>query len=280
MKRAGEAGYALVAAVASIAAFAGIALILQTSTGSSIATARAELARARAQAAADAGIAMAIQQLLSTDPSSRWGLDDRTRRLDFDNARVAIRIEDERGKVPINLIEEEQVRVLLAGVGLHDEALDIATDSLLDWRDDDDDQRPNGAEAGYYRVHGVAARNGPLLSVEELADVRGFDRETIARLKPLVTVNFGSGPFNAAHALPLAIRVMTLGQDPVSEIEREREIAGQRTALEAGAGESIVGVPITILSDVTLPDGSHARRSALIELTGAAERPYVVRVYE
>jgi len=279
VKRRGERGYALVAAVASIAAFALMALLLQTSSAGTIQIARAELVNARAQAAAEAGIALAISHLLSTDPAGRWDFDDRTRRLTFDGAAVAIRIEDEHGKVPINLAEPDQLRRLLEGVGLDGRALDVAVDSLIDWRDADEDPQPAGAEYPSYRSRGIAPRNGPLLSIDELGEVRGFSPALIERLRPLVTVHFGTGPFEPRHALPLAITAMLGDAGAADAIDRERELEGQRTAISTDSPPP-VGLPITIIADATLPGGGHARRSALIELTGAPVRPYVIREFD
>ncbi|HJV67268.1 MAG TPA: type II secretion system minor pseudopilin GspK [Geomonas sp.] len=73
-------------------------------------------------------------------------------------------------------------------------------DSLSDWVDTDDTPRAGGAETSYYMglKPPYRAHNNRLDTVEELALVKGFTPEVMAKLKPLVTV-YGSGPdFGAA----------------------------------------------------------------------------------
>lgn len=49
---------------------------------------------------------------------------------------------------------------------------DVA-DAILDWIDEDDESRENGAEIDYYSALGYTPRNGPLETIEELLLVRG-----------------------------------------------------------------------------------------------------------
>lgn len=276
-----ERGYALVAAVASIALFATVALAVLASTRATIGSAVAEVGQAQAAAAADAGVAMALKGLLADGPGGRWSIDGRVRTVDFAAARLAIRIEDERGKVPLNLIEPAQIDLLLEQAGLSGARLAVARDSLLDWVDGDDDAHPDGAESLFYAARGIAPRNGPLESIDELARIRGFDPALVERLRGHVSVDWSSGSFDSRFAHPIAIGVMTEGGiDSPQAIQRARERAGQRAAIDFTAGDSIVGKPLCITVDATLPDGAHASRRAVVELTGAAARPYVIRSYE
>jgi general secretion pathway protein K len=271
----------MVAVVASISVFAMVAGAIVAATRGSIVTARAEIDQAQVAAAADAGLALALHGLLSTDPAYRWSIDGRQRRLAFGHAQLVIRIEDERGKVPISLLEEDQLTRLLEEIGLSGNRLRVARDSLLDWVDDDDDSRPDGAERAYYRRSGFAPRNGSLLTIDELTRVRGFDAALVERLRPAITVNYGSGPFDARYAHPLALGIMLEGgADSPLAIQRERELAGQVTALELDTRADIVGKPLSIIVEASLADGPRSRRTEIIELTGSEARPYVVRSYE
>jgi len=87
-------------------------------------------------------------------------------------------ITPEAGKININLAEEEDLTRLLEsvlldlGVENHPEL----TDALLDWLDEDDEPRANGAERDYYEFlePGYFPKNGPLDTLEELLMVKGF----------------------------------------------------------------------------------------------------------
>jgi hypothetical protein len=91
-----------------------------------------------------------------------------------------------------------------------------------------------------------------------------------------VTVFFGrSGGFSESTATPLALAVMGSGAADV--LIRERELAGDRPALEIAPDESLDGRALTI--DATARDGrgGQAIRSVVIELTGNPDRPYWIR---
>lgn len=280
MRRQGEEGYALVAAVASIAVFAAMALAILTATRAAVVTGVAEVGQARAAAAADAGIALALSGLASGDPRTRWPIDGTPRTLEFAGARLAVRVEDERGKLPLNLMDPEMATRLLRAYGLEGEALATARDSLLDWLDTDDERRPFGAEEAFYAPLGYRPRNGAMASVGELRRVRGFDAALVRRMLPLLTVNFGRGNFEPSHASPQAIEIMMGDEGATELIERRRELSGQRVALDLTPSTQLIAHPLMITATATMPDGAQAVRRQVIELTGAPLRPYVVRSYD
>lgn len=278
--RGDKRGYALVAAVASIAVFAAMALAMLTATKAAVVTGIAEVGQARAAAAADAGIALALSGLVNDDPGARWTIDGTARTLDFAGARLSVRVEDERGKVPINLMSPDIAGRLLESFGLEGEGLRVARDSLLDWLDADDDRRPSGAEDAFYAPLGYRPRNGAMASVGELRRVRGFDAALVRRMMPILTVNFGRGNFEWNHATPQAIEIM-MGNDGTTELlDRKRELAGQRTAIDLTPSSELIAHPLMITSVAITPDGARAERRQVVELTGSAMRPYVVRSYD
>jgi general secretion pathway protein K len=280
VRQKGEEGYVLVAAVASIAVFAAMALAMLSATRAAIVTGTAEVDQARAVAAADAGIAIALSGLLVDDPAARWPIDASPRTIAFAGAQVSVKVEDERGKVPLNLMDEPMAERLLAAFGIEGEQAKVMRDSLLDWLDSDEDRRPYGAEAPFYAPLGYQPRNGAFASVGELRRVRGFDAGVVARMAPLLTVNFGRGNFEPSHAQPIAIQIMMGDQGSVELLERRRELSGQRVALDTTAAVNLIAHPLMITSVARLPDGARVERHEIVELTGAALRPYVVRSYD
>ncbi|MGV3510862.1 MAG: general secretion pathway protein GspK [Novosphingobium sp.] len=276
-----ENGYAMIAAVGAITLFATLALLLVSVTRGSVVMAGAERDRAEANAAAEAGLAMALSGLVEAGPTGAWPIDGRVRYETFGPAKLSIRIEDERGKLPINLLEEVQIRRMLERTGLKGERLNVAADSLNDWLDEDDQRRQSGAEREFYVNRGIVPRNGPLVSVAELSAIRGFDQALVARLKPIITLHWSNGPFEPRHASLDAIAVMSSdGEDPVAQIERARELAGQVAAFSFDTEGGLVGRPLLVTVDANLPDGGHAVRKTLVELTSSRVRPYVLREAE
>lgn len=273
-----EAGYALLAAVASIAVGALIAVTIIGRASAGIESVGAEIGHAQATAAAEAGVAIAISDVLGAGAVGSAPIDGRVRRSRFGNADLTVIIEDEKGKVPINNMEDRDIRTLMQEVGLTGARLAVATDSLLDWMDDDEDPRPNGAESSFYAARGLYARNGDLRSIAEVALVRGVDGDIAERLARIATVHFGNGPFTPAHASPAALRVM-LGdiKGAVDIIERQREQAGQRTAIALGTNSALANRTLTISVEARLDNGASTRLRELVTITGRAAQPYYVR---
>jgi len=87
-----------------------------------------------------------------------------------DGREVRYGVRDLNGLLNVNVATRDQ---LLALPGVTEEAVD----SLLDWRDDDDDPNEFGAESVYYAALEPAylAKNAPIESLEELLLVRGID---------------------------------------------------------------------------------------------------------
>jgi general secretion pathway protein K len=75
--------------------------------------------------------------------------------------------------------------------------------ALADWMDTDNEVQPaGGAEDGYYLSlpRPYLSANRPLVELGELARIKGFDSQTIARLKPFVSVLPTSGVINVNFA--------------------------------------------------------------------------------
>jgi general secretion pathway protein K len=277
----GERGYATVAAVAAIAVFAMVSLTLVAGNRIAVGDAGAEIGRARVRAAADAGLAMALDGLLVSDRAMRWSIDGRVHEADFNGTHIRIMIEDERGKVPLNLLDDDTAKALAEAAGRSGNAAQIAADSLLDWTDDDDEARLDGAESEFYAPRGTHPRNGPPRSIDELTLIRGWDRAMIEQVRPFVTIWFGRASFDARFAQPKAIGIMLGGGEgnPLA-IQRQREADGQRTAIELGDDIVLTGRPLTVAVEASDATGARAVHRTVIELTGARAQPYVVRGFE
>ena len=277
--KAGEQGYALIAAVVSIILFALMALAVINSMRGPTLMVAAEADRARLTAAADAGVSLAIQGLLIRDPVQRWKIDGRPRTEAFGDVTLDIRIEDERGKIALNLINEQQVERMFAAFGLQGIELEAARDSFMDWRDGDFDIRPRGAEFEAYADRKIRPRNEELRTLGELALIEGVGPELAKKILPYATVNFGSGSFDPRYSTPIAIRV-SADDDSDADLAELRGLLRPGQEIRTVGGEqtdSLIGRPLTIR--VTARSGSEAQAQAnvIVELTGSQIRPYVVR---
>ncbi len=125
---------------------------------------------------------------------------------------ISIAIEDLDGKLPLNRIVSganvdailfDRYERLLELLDFADPA-QMAVD-LADWIDENDQPYDQhglfGTEDGYYLSleRPYHCKNGPLASLEELALVRGYDKEAVTRLRPHVTV-YGDTQINVNTA--------------------------------------------------------------------------------
>ena len=90
-----------------------------------------------------------------------------------------VRLVDEGGKINVNRVSEETLRRVFTNLGFDGARRDILVDAIMDWRDEDDLHRVNGAENDYYASLEPAytAKNGPLESVADLLWIKGMTRE-------------------------------------------------------------------------------------------------------
>lgn len=249
-------------------------------TRSTMVVAGAELSRARLLAAADAGVAMTLQDLMQPNPIAQVPINGSARLLRYDGWLLRVSVEDERGKIALNQLNPQQVEAMFSGFGLHGAALDEAVDGLLDWRDEDDEPRLRGAEDDGYSAQGVAPRNGPLKTVGELALIHGVGPALAARMAPVVTLNFGlRGEFDPRTASAIARQVM-LESHTGGTVVAAGAVLGEgqvREATSLGNRNSLIGRPLTIRVEASDGQGARARRRLIVELGGTDGRAYVVR---
>lgn len=275
-----ERGYAMVAAVGGIAVMAAIAATLVLLTTSRIDVVQAEMTRARMQAAADAGVIVALGGLTSGSAGSRWTIDGEVHDLSFDGIDLKVHIEDEHGKIMLHRISDDNIGWLLEALGISGQQFNIARDSFVDWTDQDDDTQPDGAESEYYNERGLMTRNDSPQTIDELGDIRGFTPQLIDRFRQFATVDPGNVPFNAEHASPLAIQVMTDGvADSPTIIQRRRELAGQRTAI-ALSDVKLENRTVSVVVVANGPGGAQVTRRAVAKLGAKLQGPWTIRYIE
>ncbi len=94
--------------------------------------------------------------------------------ISLERCRYTIRVVDEASKLNLNTVTKEQLMAL----PYMEETI---ADSILDWRDNDDNPRSEGAEGGYYENLPIpyTIRNGPFRTTRELLQVNGMTKELL-----------------------------------------------------------------------------------------------------
>jgi general secretion pathway protein K len=132
--------------------------------------------------------------------------------ISVDEGKVDVRIEDDDGKIPLNLLVlpngvdvnkdlETRLRSLVSRLGGRPEVVD----ALIDWIDTNSDPTgTEGAEEEYYKEQGYSCKNGPIDSLDELSMIKGFDKDLLVTKKFLdyVTVTQTDGKINVNTASP------------------------------------------------------------------------------
>lgn len=99
----------------------------------------------------------------------------------FGDGEYEVDIQDESGKINLNMVKEDQLRNLVQVIGIPDPDASTIVDSILDWRDPSPMARPNGAKDDYYQsltpAYSIWLDGGRMKAVEELLLVRGVTSE-------------------------------------------------------------------------------------------------------
>lgn len=158
--------------------------------------------------------------------------------LALGNARVAYRFVPEEAYVSLNAAPPEMLRALIGNYpdGVSD--VDALVNALVDWRDGDDIVTENGAEADEYASAGLAygPTNAPLLSVDELGLVLGFDQDLVDWLRPYVSVASMSAGIDPRFADPELVMMLDtegrFGEQDLQAMQADPAVA-EAMALES-----------------------------------------------
>ena len=136
-------------------------------------------------------------------------------------------------------------------------------DALADWVDKDHNERPLGAEGGYYQTQDpvYAPRNGPIRFVEELLLVRGMTRALLygdaehEGIEPYITVLGNDGMINPNTApLPVLLALLPdMSEENGKDLLAFRSNRENRAALASSDWLSQVrGLPADLGGDMPL----------------------------
>lgn len=239
---------------------------------------------ARAEALANGGINLALLDLITArrSPASErrfpvGGQSVACRAAD--RASLVIRIEDEAGKVNLNLASESLLAALFSGLGATSEQASSFASRVMDFRDGDDEPRPGGAERDSYLATGWAAspKNSAFDNVDEIEQVLGLPSHLTAQSKAIATVHSGlSGvdPIVMVPALRAALDAASL-QDGIDPLERLGLSPG-RGQRDTRFSATTTQRAFSIRATAQLASGVQFASHAIIEFQERAGTQYMV----
>jgi general secretion pathway protein K len=266
---------------------------------------------AQAMAVAESGIALAEMMLLNPDPNKRWRADGNIYQINAGDAKVRVRLLSETGKIDINEADQTVLEGLMTHAPVDTEQQTRLVNAILDWRDEDDLVRIDGAEKKEYKDAGLNyhPQNKPFQSIEELQLVLGMNETVFKWIEPLVTVYSGQKQVAMQEATKEVLQVIPgldmelvdayiaarlesamndLPAPPLPSISGQNVQSAINTppvpsfALSSGqnnpAGQNNV---LTLVSEARLDDESSAVVSAVIKPSGQAQAaPFQVLKWE
>jgi general secretion pathway protein K len=231
----------------------------------------AKLARDRTRLAqldaiAEAALDIAVLRLLDPSPTIQTPVDAAPFVVNFDGHLVRITVQDEAGKIDLNMAQGEVLRRLLTSVGVDVEVAQPLVDKILDWREPGNLKRLNGAKAADYRHAGYSygPRGGPFESVAELQLVMGMTPRLYSLIAPSLTV-YSQTPWVDPELAPRPVLLALLGNAVVSQASQSTPSVGVR-----------LGHAFTITADTLGAGTMHIVKTAVIRLTGARTPPFWV----
>jgi len=253
---------------------------------------RNRLALAQARAYADAATMLAIRAFLQPDPDHRWPAKGGPLAVHYDGSVIAVTVEDEGGKININLAPAEVIAGLLDEMGVAPNRRASIVDGILAQREAD---APPGTDEAWSLSantppYGMNWTKLPFAAVSELRQLSGMTRATFNRIRPFVTVFSQTGTINPMTAARPALLAVPGVQTPdvddflAARAESGPELAAALLRLTASTpylapSSSVQAVTITARAK-TAAGGSFVRRAVISLASPAPSQPVAVLRWE
>jgi type II secretory pathway component PulK len=242
----------------------------------------------RAQAARSGGTAARTRQFLrqaaAMDDPWYEPADLVPHAMTAGDAEVELHVRDAGLRLNINHASEDMLRQFFAlGMRLDYAWADRLTQAMLDWRDEDDLPRVNGAERDEYLSAGAAVLppNQPFADVDELRYVMGMTPELFAAIRPYMTVA-GSGRINVnAAPEPVLLAIPSFSPAVTATLLRWRdagEFPRSMTQLRALLGPVYVIPERAELADLTRRIGFATNEVEIVAVGRTGNSPVAATV--
>ena len=244
------------------------------------------LSGTQARLSAEAAINLAVLALRDPADETRMRADGRVYQQEIDGVVLEVSAIDERGKLDINATDELTLANLFIGHGMDIDAAEMLAAAVMDWRDEDELERVNGAEDDAYLAAGLemGPANRPFMMTEELLQVIGMEYELYRKLEPGITVFSRAGEPDPAFAPVEALMALPdiTYEEAVNFVqERNSQQPGESLGTELPNGLVVMeqgrGVTYSIQARATMPNGVWEQLQATIRLGATRKgRPYRV----
>lgn len=261
-------GFALVSVIWLATLLAVIGFVFTSAVRSHVREAQARLAQAEADALAEAAVNLALLRALA--PAKPAGSIPPTGNTVYDcvlpgGGQAHVRVNDEAGKIDLNIASDELLRALFTGLGLSREDASSRVDAIADYRDADSNRRLNGAERQDYAEAGrtTGPANAPFEAIEDLAGVIGFDAELVQRLRPFLTVHSRKPGLDPALAPEGLVALISGGAQNFAPASAELPLTSSPLPPQFTAAST--RTTFSILAEIQTPRGARFVREAVVQ---------------
>jgi general secretion pathway protein K len=228
---------------------------------------------------------LAVLGVLDPQPETQWPGDGRQRLLRYADGTITVSVQDEGGKIDLNVAPPPLLAGLLRTMGVNPgEAARIAQ-TIDEWRQAQQQADAPPGRRGTPAPRMVVRRKANAFRViEDLRAVPGMTEEVYARVAPFVTVYSGVADVDPLTAPPEVLR--SLPEVNAGEVEAflaARQtlgpVPGQLPALTGPAGGLLVHRVMenaTVISEGKTAGGTTFTRAAVVSLAADPNAPYSV----
>jgi general secretion pathway protein K len=233
------------------------------------------LSGTQARLGAEAALNLAVLALRDPDETTRMLADGRVYQQTIDGVRLEVSAIDERGKLDINVADEQTLVNLFTGQGMEADAAEQLAAAVEDWRDPDELERVNGAEEDTYKAAGLAVgpANRPFMMTEELLQVIGMSFDFYRKLEPGITVySHSSQPDPAFAPVEALLALPDVTHDEAVDFVQQRNSLQPGDKLGTALPNGVVvreggrGITFSITARATMPNGVWDELRATVKL--------------
>lgn len=236
---------------------------------------------ATARAIADAGIPLAMVGVLDPSPDNPWRADGRQRVFAYGSGTIRVAVQDEAGKIDLNMAPPELLAGLLRSLGVPDGEAAAIVQSITDRRQAQQTGGPNPGTRN--RPLSRQQQDGVFRAIEELRLLPGMTRALYDRVAPFVTIYSGLPDVDPLTAPPEVLR--SLPGTNAGEVDnfiamRERlgPVPGELPPL-SGAGTFLAHRALqaaTITSEGATATGTTFTRQVVVAVSPDPGAPYAI----
>lgn len=232
-----------------------------------------DIVRLQAQAAADGAINFVVQNLLDplgSTPHSLSGEFTNIRLLDRD---VAIKVEDEAGKIDVNTANFPLLSTVIQGVGVPPREADFISENVVAWRSPQNTTMMDDLDKPYLEAgRSYGPRRGPFRAIPELRLVLGMTDAIQAAVVPFTTIWSDHADIDRGAASDTILGLLaTVGDSlAVSEIQKRKSSSNVGTS-----SRPVLNHTFSIIARVTSTNVVVERR-AVVRFVSRKRKPYVV----